>query len=156
MWCLTWAHKHSYIKVCKLTYLDYITTTLLTTTIPTTTTTTTSLWTHSNLNVLLFYVFLVASENTKMPFSGQQIPSNVRHWDSSRWQKHALLPDVVLENFQTALALEGGVGLLNRHTAVSLKLAVVELWHQHDALLLTVLNSRRTFFVHIHKASLTK
>lgn len=42
-------------------------------------------------------------------------------------RKHDLRPDVVLENFQTALALEGGVGLLNLHAAISLEAAVVEI-----------------------------
>lgn len=43
------------------------------------------------------------------------------------WQQHRLPPDVVLENFQAALAFKGGVGLLDCHTAVSLEPAIVEL-----------------------------
>lgn len=71
-------------------------------------------------------------------------------------KKHALLPDIVFENFQTAAALKGGVSLLNRNTCVSLKPAIVEIWHQQDALLLTSVHSKRTLLVHIYIASLKK
>lgn len=46
---------------------------------------------------------------------------------NNRWQQDALSPDVVLENFQAALAFEGGIGLFNPHTAVSFKSAIVEI-----------------------------
>lgn len=45
---------------------------------------------------------------------------------NNNWQQDALPPDVVFENFQAALAFESGVGLLDRHAAVSLKPAIVE------------------------------
>lgn len=69
-------------------------------------------------------------------------------------RKHDLRPDVVLENFQTALALEGGVGLLNLHAAVSLEAAVVEIRHQHDAFVLTRLPGRKRLTLYFDAAGL--
>lgn len=78
----------------------------------------------------MYFYFLAAikkqaRKNTKMLISGQQMLDN-ESGNNTR-QQQGLPPDVVLENFQAALAFEGGVGLLNRHVAVSLKAAIVEI-----------------------------
>lgn len=51
-----------------------------------------------------------------------------------------VVPDVVFENLQTAPALKSGVGLPHQLVSISLKLAIVELRDQHDALVGTVVH----------------
>lgn len=66
-----------------------------------------------------------ASKNTKRLISGQQLLDDKP--ENNIWRQHALPPDVVLENFQAALAFEGGVGLLDRHLVVPFEPAIVEI-----------------------------